>query len=74
MADSCVILLGGNNPWGGFIATKRQDNDEKPSSSASLVPYEKVKWGIKPAIQYRAKSLKFEANSMVAFFDTCFAR
>jgi hypothetical protein len=67
MADSCVILLCGNNPWGGFIATKRQDNDEKPSSSASLVPYE-------PAIQYWATSLKFEANSMVAFFDTCFAR
>jgi hypothetical protein len=47
MADSCVILLCGNNPSGGFIATKRQDNDEKPSSSASLVPYEKFGVGHK---------------------------
>jgi hypothetical protein len=74
MADSCVILLCGNNPSGGFIATKRQNNDEKPSSSASLVPYEKLEWGIKPAIQYWAPSLKFEVDSTVASFDTCFAR
>jgi hypothetical protein len=47
MADSCVILLCGNNPSGGFIATKGQDNDEKPSSSASLIPSEKLEWGIK---------------------------
>jgi hypothetical protein len=69
-----MILLCGNSPSGGFAATKRQDNDEKPSSSASLVPCEKLEWGIKPAIQYWAMSLKLEADSMVASFDTCFAR